>query len=178
MRYVVKPGDTLYIIAQRFGVTVADILAVNPQIRDPNLIFPGQVIIIPGKRPEIPPYYPGFPPMFPPGYWGWPPYIPGEYPVGWWPNVPPGYYPYMPSGGQWPQLPAEPGPGFGVLKRGSRGPEVKMLQERLAELGYYTGPIDGVFGRRTEMAVRAFQREKGFPETGIVEEVTWAALGL
>ncbi|ADG82559.1 LysM peptidoglycan-binding domain-containing protein [Thermincola potens] len=90
MRYVVKPGDTLYIIAQRFGVTVADILAVNPQIRDPNLIFPGQVIIIPGKRPEIPPYYPGFPPMFPPGYWGWPPYIPGEYPVGWWPNVPPG----------------------------------------------------------------------------------------
>ncbi|MBS4024123.1 MAG: LysM peptidoglycan-binding domain-containing protein [Clostridia bacterium] len=46
-RYVVQPGDTLFLIARRFGTTVAAILAVNPQITDPNLIFPGQIITIP-----------------------------------------------------------------------------------------------------------------------------------
>jgi N-acetylmuramoyl-L-alanine amidase len=47
--YTVRPGDTLFIIATRFNVSVEDILRVNPQITDPNMIFTGQVIIIPGK---------------------------------------------------------------------------------------------------------------------------------
>lgn len=51
LEYVVQPGDTLYSIAQRFGVTVQAILAVNPSITDPNLIFVGQVIIIPVPTP-------------------------------------------------------------------------------------------------------------------------------
>ena len=46
-RYTVQPGDTLFFIAQRFGTTVNAILAINPQITNPNLIFPGQVICIP-----------------------------------------------------------------------------------------------------------------------------------
>ncbi|NLG69252.1 MAG: LysM peptidoglycan-binding domain-containing protein [Firmicutes bacterium] len=46
-RYTVQPGDTLFFIAQRFGTTVDAILAINPQIANPNLIFPGQVICIP-----------------------------------------------------------------------------------------------------------------------------------
>lgn len=45
--YVVQPGDTLFRIAQRFGTTVQAIVAANPQITDPNKIFPGQKIIIP-----------------------------------------------------------------------------------------------------------------------------------
>jgi nucleoid-associated protein YgaU len=49
--YTIKSGDTLRRIAQRFDVTVADILAANPQITDPNHIVPGQVITIP-PRPE------------------------------------------------------------------------------------------------------------------------------
>lgn len=47
MPYTVQPGDTLYSLAQRFGITVRDILAANPQITDPSRIYPGQVLDIP-----------------------------------------------------------------------------------------------------------------------------------
>lgn len=45
--YIVQPGDTLFKIAQRFGTTVDAILRANPEIQDPNVIFPGQKILIP-----------------------------------------------------------------------------------------------------------------------------------
>lgn len=45
--YVVQKGDTLFKIAQRFGTTVEAILKANPEIKDPNKIFPGQKILIP-----------------------------------------------------------------------------------------------------------------------------------
>ena len=45
--YIVQPGDTLFKIAQRFGTTVNAIVAANPEITDPNVIFPGQKILIP-----------------------------------------------------------------------------------------------------------------------------------
>lgn len=50
--YNVRIGDTLFIIARRFGVTVEEILAVNPQIENPDVIFVGQVICIPPAEPE------------------------------------------------------------------------------------------------------------------------------
>lgn len=49
--YTVRPGDTLFLIAQRFGVSLQALIAANLQISDPNLIFPGQVICIPGVQP-------------------------------------------------------------------------------------------------------------------------------
>jgi spore coat assembly protein SafA len=55
MTYVIQPGDTLFFIAGRFGVTVEDILAANPQITNPDLIFPGQIIEIPIPAPPPPP---------------------------------------------------------------------------------------------------------------------------
>ena len=45
--YTVQAGDTLFFIASRFGVTVQQIHAVNPQIINPNVIHIGQVICIP-----------------------------------------------------------------------------------------------------------------------------------
>jgi LysM repeat protein len=45
--YIVQWGDTLRIIASRYGVSVYDILAVNPQIWNPNWIYYGQVINLP-----------------------------------------------------------------------------------------------------------------------------------
>ncbi len=45
--YRIRSGDTLAKIARRFDVTVADILAANPQISDPNHIEVGQRIVIP-----------------------------------------------------------------------------------------------------------------------------------
>lgn len=40
--YVVKRGDTLWHIARRYGMTLADLVARNPQIKNPNLIYPGE----------------------------------------------------------------------------------------------------------------------------------------
>lgn len=62
------------------------------------------------------------------------------------------------------------------LKLGSRGPEVSDLQRRLRELGYNPGPVDGIFGPRTEAAVRAFQRDSGLLVDGIVGPRTRANL--
>ncbi|NPV26419.1 MAG: L,D-transpeptidase family protein [Firmicutes bacterium] len=58
------------------------------------------------------------------------------------------------------------------------GPDVRQLQERLQELGFYRGPLDGVFGPATETAVRAFQTEAGLTVDGIVGPTTWNALGI
>lgn len=51
--YTVRPGDTLSAIGQRFGVTVQQILAVNPQITNANIIFAGQQICIPTPPPQV-----------------------------------------------------------------------------------------------------------------------------
>jgi len=47
--YTVLSGDTLSHIAQACGVSVADIVAANPLIQDPNKISPGQQLAIPGS---------------------------------------------------------------------------------------------------------------------------------
>ena len=47
-----------------------------------------------------------------------------------------------------------------VLKKGSTDPAVRDLQEALRTLGFYSGPISGVFGATTETAVKAFQQAK------------------
>lgn len=52
--YVVQPGDTLFAIALRFDVTTADIAATN-DLSNPNLIFVGQRLIIPGSKPVAEP---------------------------------------------------------------------------------------------------------------------------
>jgi LysM repeat protein len=49
--YTVQARETLYSIAQRFGVTVAAILAANPQIANPNVLQIGQEICVPGVTP-------------------------------------------------------------------------------------------------------------------------------
>ncbi len=44
--YTVQPGDTMYSISRLYNTTVSALLAVNPQITNPWLIYPGQVIIV------------------------------------------------------------------------------------------------------------------------------------
>ncbi|NLW56575.1 MAG: LysM peptidoglycan-binding domain-containing protein, partial [Firmicutes bacterium] len=45
--YTVRAGDTMFNIANRFGVPLNCLIRFNPQIPNPNLIFPGQVICVP-----------------------------------------------------------------------------------------------------------------------------------
>lgn len=54
-----------------------------------------------------------------------------------------------------------------VYKNGSSGAEVKKIQQRLADLGYYKGAIDGNFGDATEEAYKAFQKAAGLTVDGI-----------
>ena len=50
-RYTVQPGDTMFTIAQRFGVSLQALINANPQIPNPNLIFPCDVLCVPGAPP-------------------------------------------------------------------------------------------------------------------------------
>lgn len=54
--------------------------------------------------------------------------------------------------------------------------EVKRLQNRLNELGYFTGSVDGKFGAETSNAVKFFQAVNGLPETGIADWYTIDAI--
>lgn len=69
-----------------------------------------------------------------------------------------------------------PAMAFESHKRGDKGAEVKELQTRLNELGYSVGSPDGVFGKKSETAVKSFQKDKGLEITGVVDEATWEAL--
>ena len=53
-----------------------------------------------------------------------------------------------------------------LLKSGAFGLEVRKLQGRLAELGYYAGGMDGIYGETTADAVKAFQRNNGLSGDG------------
>jgi hypothetical protein len=65
-----------------------------------------------------------------------------------------------------------------VLTIGATGARVRELQARLLELAYDLGVAgaDGIFGRKTEWAVRVFQRSQGLVVDGVVGRKTWAAL--
>ncbi len=56
--------------------------------------------------------------------------------------------------------------------------ENKQIQQRLKELGYYTGNIDGIIGSQSLRAIKNFQRDYGLTVDGIVGPKTLSALGL
>jgi localization factor PodJL len=53
---------------------------------------------------------------------------------------------------------------------------VLHVQQGLTELGYPPGPIDGMMREETREAIRAFERDRGLPETGEVSERLLSAL--
>lgn len=63
-----------------------------------------------------------------------------------------------------------------VLRKGSRGEEVRELQESLTACGYSCGSIDGIFGKKTLEAVMAFQADRGLTVDGVAGEKTWNEL--
>lgn len=65
-----------------------------------------------------------------------------------------------------------------LSKIGSRGDEVRKIQKKLKELGYYSGSVDGIFGTNTQNAVKSFQRNCGLTVDGIAGPKTLLYLGL
>ncbi len=65
-----------------------------------------------------------------------------------------------------------------TLAWGSRGANVRLVQEKLRQWGYYKGAVDGIFGRQTYAAVQLFQRRNGLAVDGIVGRRTYEALGI
>ena len=65
-----------------------------------------------------------------------------------------------------------------TLRQGSQGEQVKEVQRRLKQWGYYNGSVDGVFGAATRAAVIAFQKKNGLTADGIVGKATFSALGI
>lgn len=57
-----------------------------------------------------------------------------------------------------------------------RGSDVEAVQRRLDTLGFSPGPVDGLYGRTTESAVRDFQASRSLKVDGIVGPRTWSAL--
>lgn len=63
-----------------------------------------------------------------------------------------------------------------TLRDGSEGQSVKNLQQRLKDLGYYSGSVDGVFGAGTESALKAFQSANGLTADGVAGSRTLTAI--
>ena len=65
-----------------------------------------------------------------------------------------------------------------TYKRGSSGETVRQIQQKLKNWGYYSYAVDGIYGSRTEKAVRSFQSKNGLTVDGMAGPKTLAAMGI
>lgn len=65
-----------------------------------------------------------------------------------------------------------------LSKYGSKGTEVRTIQEKLKRWGYYSGSVDGIYGSQTVSAVKSFQKKNGLTVDGIAGTQTLKAMGI
>ena len=65
-----------------------------------------------------------------------------------------------------------------LSKYGSQGSEVRQIQTKLKNWGYYFGQVDGIYGSETQEAVRFFQRKNKLQVDGIAGPKTLEAMGI
>jgi len=66
--------------------------------------------------------------------------------------------------------------GNRVLREGDEGADVAILQQKLADLSLYNGPIDGLYGSATKKAVKTLQKQYGLTVDGVAGEQTFQVL--
>jgi LysM repeat protein len=145
--HIVRRGESLWTIGKRLKVTESELRLLNPEIKQSGLIFPGQELKLP-SRVKVPVKVSERGAIVP--------------------------APAVASGaayGPIDELADRP-----TLRVRSRGPEVAMVEHRLADLGFSTGPADGIFDGKMRRAVRAFQMANELPVDGIVGPITWEKL--
>lgn len=86
------------------------------------------------------------------------------------------FYKYFGISNQTPATPTTPTKPTAVLKEGSKGEDVKWLQEKLKNKGFYNGSISGEFDIITLGAVLAFQMKNGLAVDGICGNQTYSKL--
>lgn len=67
---------------------------------------------------------------------------------------------------------------YALSKRGSTGSEVRKIQQKLINWGYMTGSVDGIYGAKTEAAVKRFQSKNGLTPDGIAGSATLQKMGI
>ena len=65
-----------------------------------------------------------------------------------------------------------------LSKYGSRGTEVRTIQEKLKRWGYYSGSVDGIYGSQTDSAEKSFQKKNRLTVDGIAGTQTLKAMGI
>lgn len=65
-----------------------------------------------------------------------------------------------------------------LSKIGSRGDEVRKIQTKLKSLGFFSGTVDGIYGVKTQSAVKKYQQSVGLTADGIAGPKTLLYLGL
>ncbi|PTV99075.1 N-acetylmuramoyl-L-alanine amidase [Halanaerobium saccharolyticum] len=66
--------------------------------------------------------------------------------------------------------------GSRVMQRGDEGIDVAVLQQKLMQLNYYNGSLDGLYGSGTAEAVKRFQRDNGLKVDGVFGESSFAVI--
>ena len=65
-----------------------------------------------------------------------------------------------------------------TYRQGSSGQAVRTIQDKLQRWGYFSGPVDGIYGTKTAAAVKDFQRKNGLTADGVAGAATLRALGM
>ena len=65
-----------------------------------------------------------------------------------------------------------------VINAQSPSKDIKLVQQKLKNWGYYTGSVDGIYGSKTKAAVKLFQKRNGLVVDGIIGNKTLAAMGI
>lgn len=159
--YVVQRGDTLSAIAADHNVSLTALHAANPQVLNPDVLYPDQMLEIP-VGDQAPHALAG----------GHAQSLPAETAVH--ADAPASTLQLLAAKAPATLVPSNaPTP---TLREGAHGAAVRTLQEGLRKGGFNPGPVDGIFGPKTEAAVKAFQAKHGLQVDGIVGPKTWAAL--
>lgn len=90
--------------------------------------------------------------------------------------IPAGLYAAAEIAAALPVFAAGEGQAVFLLRLGSRGSDVIRLQAALNAQGYDCGAADGIFGVKTEAAVRRFQRAQQLAVDGVAGRMTWMAI--
>ena len=65
-----------------------------------------------------------------------------------------------------------------IVNAKSSASDIKLVQQKLKNWGYYTGAVDGIYGPKTTSAVKLFQKRNGLVVDGIVGNKTLSAMGI